>query len=181
MSKLQEMTSALKIEHPANQKMKFINSLYVCGSFLSSWIRTQIRIQGPHRIRIHSTGKFLNNLACACVVYSIVVTYMMRSNARNCVFALDNQQVLGARIRQETRLLFCILFFIIVQSTVNSLSEENNKRKRRHQKELGHETRLIFLPETTVLKGHNWFLNQRSVNVNVCFLSQETRLVFLDH
>jgi hypothetical protein len=41
MSKLQDKPSALRREHPALQKMKFINFFYVCGSFLSSWIRIQ--------------------------------------------------------------------------------------------------------------------------------------------
>jgi hypothetical protein len=49
-SKLQEKPSALKREHPALQKMKFINFFfYVCGSFLPSWIR--IRTEGPYWIR----------------------------------------------------------------------------------------------------------------------------------
>ncbi len=43
MSKLQEKLSALKTEHTALQKMKFI--FYVCGSFLPSWVR--IRFANP--------------------------------------------------------------------------------------------------------------------------------------
>ncbi len=51
-SKLQEKPSAHKREHPALQKMKFINFFPFCRSFLPSWIR--FRIQGPHWIRIQS-------------------------------------------------------------------------------------------------------------------------------
>ncbi len=40
MSKLKEKPSALKREHPALQKMKFINFFYVCRSFFPSWIRS---------------------------------------------------------------------------------------------------------------------------------------------
>ncbi len=47
MSKQQEKASALKREHPALQKMKFIN-----GSFLPSWIGGS-----GLRIRIHSTAE----------------------------------------------------------------------------------------------------------------------------
>ncbi len=45
MSKLQEKPSALKREHPALKKMKFMNFFYACGSFFPSWIR--IRIANP--------------------------------------------------------------------------------------------------------------------------------------
>jgi hypothetical protein len=41
--KLQEKPSALKREHPALKTGKFLIFFYICGSFLSSWIR--IRIQ----------------------------------------------------------------------------------------------------------------------------------------
>ncbi len=54
MSKLQEKPSALKREHQALQKIKFINFFHVCGSFLPSWIRTAnpdtVQIQGPHYV-----------------------------------------------------------------------------------------------------------------------------------
>jgi hypothetical protein len=39
MSKLQKKPAALKREHPAFQKMKFINFFLVCRSFLPFWIR----------------------------------------------------------------------------------------------------------------------------------------------
>ena len=54
MSKLhvQEKPSAFKREHPALQKMKFINFHYVCGSFLPSWIL--IWIKSPFWTRIQS-------------------------------------------------------------------------------------------------------------------------------
>jgi hypothetical protein len=38
-SKLQKKHSTLKREHPALQKLKFLNFFYFCGSFLPSWIR----------------------------------------------------------------------------------------------------------------------------------------------
>jgi hypothetical protein len=47
MSKLQEKTSGLKREHPALQKIKFINYFFVCGSFLPSWIRIRGWIANP--------------------------------------------------------------------------------------------------------------------------------------
>jgi hypothetical protein len=58
--------SALKREHPALKKMKFINFFYVCGSFLTSWIRIENPDPNtdpgtplnpdPIRIRTHSTA-----------------------------------------------------------------------------------------------------------------------------
>ncbi len=60
MSKLQEKPSALKIEHFALQKIKFINLFMFVGHFCppGSGLRTWVRIQGPHLIWtwIHSTA-----------------------------------------------------------------------------------------------------------------------------
>ncbi len=67
-SKLQEKPSALKREHPALQKTKFINFLFLfLRLFLPSWIRIRIRIQIlnpdpdpgiPVISRFHNTASF---------------------------------------------------------------------------------------------------------------------------
>jgi hypothetical protein len=63
MFKLQEKTSALKKEHPALPKMKFITFFcYVCGSFLPSWIRIRIANLDADPIRIRSTACNTMNL-----------------------------------------------------------------------------------------------------------------------
>jgi hypothetical protein len=50
--KLQEKPSAVKREHPVLKNMKILDFfLFLCGSFLPSWIR--IRIQQLKLMRIH--------------------------------------------------------------------------------------------------------------------------------
>ncbi len=47
-SKLQKKPSALEREHPALQKMKFINCFLFSGPFLPSWIRVRIANPDPN-------------------------------------------------------------------------------------------------------------------------------------
>ncbi len=49
MSKLKEMPSALKREHPALKKLDLLTCFYVCGSFLPSRIRIQTANPDPDR------------------------------------------------------------------------------------------------------------------------------------
>ncbi len=62
--KLQEKHSALKREHPAFKAWKFFTFFYICGSFLSCWIRIRIQqlklmLIHPDPFRIHNPGTLL--------------------------------------------------------------------------------------------------------------------------
>jgi hypothetical protein len=108
LSKLQEMISALKKEHPAHQKMKFIYF------FLCLWVNFLLLDSNPGT-PLNPDPQHWEIIWHANVWYSIVVTYMMRSNARNCVMsALKREHLAHQKINFFNFFLCLWVIFVLL-------------------------------------------------------------------
>jgi hypothetical protein len=111
-------------EHPAHQKMKFTNflkCLCVICVLLDPDPDTNPALN-PDR----QHWKFLNNLVWHVTVWcSIVVTYMMRSNARNCVISALKREHTA---HQNMKFINCFLcLWVVFVLLVGSGSAESTE------------------------------------------------------